>query len=68
MSERESPQWKVDSLHWRGRILTGEYGHWCDDWDGLPIDETCPEWPCACAGTLMLADRIKDAREKEDGV
>lgn len=39
-------------LHWRGRILTGKYAHLCDDWDGLPIDETMPEWPCSCAPAL----------------
>jgi len=44
-----SDQWKAESLRWRGRVLTGIYGHWCPDWDDLPIDETCPEWPCPCA-------------------
>lgn len=40
--------WNSDSRRWRGRILTGDHGHWCPDYDYLPIDETCPEWPCAC--------------------
>ena len=35
-------------LHLRGRVLRGKYAHWCIDWDDLPIDETCPEWPCCC--------------------
>ena len=47
-----SEQWNADSLRWRGRVLTGKYGHWCDDYDDLPVDETCPEWPCACADDL----------------
>ena len=34
------------SIYWRGYILKGKYAHCCDDWDGLPIDETCLEWPC----------------------
>jgi len=29
----------------RGELLIGKYGHWCNEWDGLPIDETCMEWP-----------------------
>ena len=48
-AENGSPQWKADCLRWRGRVLTGKHGHWCPDWDGLPIDETTTEWPCACA-------------------
>lgn len=41
--------WDELCIKWRGRPLTGKYAHACDDWDGLPIDETCEnEWPCAC--------------------
>ena len=43
-----SPQWVEDCKRWRGHVLTGKYGHWCPEWDDLPIDETCPEWPCDC--------------------
>lgn len=43
-----SVEWQADCIKWRGRILTGKYAHWCFDWDGLPIDETCKEWPCGC--------------------
>jgi hypothetical protein len=43
-----SQDWIDDSLRWRGTILTGEYAHWCPDWDYLPIDETSSEWPCPC--------------------
>lgn len=46
---KPSQEWMADSLRWRGKILTGEYAHWCPDWDFLPIDETCPEWPCPCS-------------------
>jgi len=41
--------WRKDCLYWRGRELTGRYAHWCPEWDDLPIDETCGEWPCGCA-------------------
>lgn len=40
--------WLEDCMKWRGRPLTGNYVHWCLDWDLLPIDETCPEFPCVC--------------------
>lgn len=43
-----SPDWIRDCYRWRGRPLLGQHGHWCPEWDELPIDETTPEWPCAC--------------------
>ena len=48
-----SPEWEADCLRWRGKVLTGRCGHWCPDWDDLPIDETSLEWPCACAKELL---------------
>jgi hypothetical protein len=41
--------WEEDCLEWRGSVLTGKHAHWCPEWDDLPIDETCAEWPCGCA-------------------
>ena len=44
-----NPYWVRDCLHWWGTILTGTQGHWCPDWDDLPIDETCEEFEfCQC--------------------
>lgn len=40
--------WAHDCQQWRGMLLTGRYCHWCENWNGLPVDETCPEWPCGC--------------------
>lgn len=40
--------WDGACQHWRGRVLTGKYAHWCEAWDGLPVDETTREWPCEC--------------------
>lgn len=40
------PEWVHDCLQWRGALLEGKYKHWCMDWDGLPIDETCVEFTC----------------------
>ncbi len=46
-------QWVKDCNKWRGRVLTGRFGHWCFDWDELPVDETCREWPCSCHVDLL---------------
>jgi hypothetical protein len=46
--EPSSADWKEDCLKYRGVVLIGKYAHWCAEWDGLPIDEHMPEWPCGC--------------------
>jgi hypothetical protein len=46
------PDWILDCNTWRGEVLTGKYSHWCPDWDFLPVDETCKEWPCSCADDI----------------
>jgi hypothetical protein len=46
--KQQSSDWILDCMHWRGKVLTGKRAHWCEDWDGLPVDETTPEWPCNC--------------------
>lgn len=38
-----SQDWIVDCIRWRKQRLNGWYAHWCDDWDGLPVDCTTPE-------------------------
>jgi hypothetical protein len=44
-----SPDWIEDCIKWYGEVLAGRYAHWCPDWDGLPIDETSPEFKsCTC--------------------
>lgn len=43
-----SQTWQDDCLHWRGYVLTGKHAHYCPMYDGLPVDETTPEWPCGC--------------------
>lgn len=44
--------WQTDCLHWYGKVLTGTNAHWCFDWDGLPIDDTCVAEMarCSCEG------------------
>ena len=54
-----SEEWFRESKKWVGRILDGQYAHWCDDWDGLPVDETTKEFECCtcfkCScGALMV--------------
>lgn len=48
--------WVHDCDRWRGLVLTGRYAHWCPQWDGLPMDETCPEWPCQCGIEQVVDD------------
>ena len=59
MSE-PSREFIEDCMHWRGRILRGDYAHWCPEWDGLPIDETCSEWPCECGFKEWVDDGGED--------
>lgn len=51
--------WLDDCLLWRGRALTGLFSHWCAEWDDLPIDETCPEWPCCAVAYRTLPRKLK---------
>ena len=38
-----------DCISERGRILTGKCKHYCPDWDGMTVDETCTEFDgCTC--------------------
>ena len=57
-------EWERHTRRWRGKVMTGLYAHWCSDWDDLPIDETTPEWPCACSDDLIRAveARFADGR------
>ena len=43
-----SADWRTDCLRWRGLLLVGRFAHWCWDWDGLPVDETTPEFQGCC--------------------
>jgi len=55
---RESTDWAVDSFRWRGAMLNGLFTHWCYEYDELPVDETCLEFPCGCERDL--ADELKN--------
>jgi len=43
---RASVGWRAECLHWRGVVLVGRFAHYCFDFDGLPVDETCEEFDC----------------------
>jgi hypothetical protein len=40
--------WASECMHFYGRVLTGRHGHYCPDWDYLPLDETCPDVYAHC--------------------
>jgi hypothetical protein len=45
----DDPEWKQDCLDWHGRELSGQHSHYCEDFDYMPIDETCKEFAaCRC--------------------
>ena len=42
-------EWEEACMRWRGEVLTGKFAHYCWEWDGLPVDETCKEFEvCLC--------------------
>lgn len=63
---RKNHTWDEDCLHWMGMILTGDYKHYCPDWDDLPIDETCTEFGgCTCYLDDPKAQALVKEREQE---
>jgi hypothetical protein len=45
----QPPKWEESCMRVYGRVLVGERSHFCLDFDGMPIDETCPEIRmCVC--------------------
>jgi hypothetical protein len=45
----KSRSWTKDCLAFQGRVLTGDWIHWCYEFDALPIDETCHDFEfCNC--------------------
>ena len=78
MSDEEQPAptgaeiaraWVESCMPWRGAVLIGKYGHYCYEWDGLPVDESCLEWPCACAEQLgATPEDIAAAKARNDKI
>ena len=68
MADISSVEWLNDCAHWRGVVLTGKYAHWCYDWDGLPVDETTPEWDgCSCFPNVEKSVDLGVSRETVAG-
>lgn len=40
--------WNSECIKYHGRVLKGKKRHYCYDWDGMPIDETCKEFDVCC--------------------
>ena len=55
-----SKDWEAECLKWRGEVLKGTFCHYCSDFDELPVDETCHEWPCRCVRESL--------KVREDGI
>lgn len=46
MKLTDTEQELLDIEERRMRTLTGNHKHYCMDWDGMAIDDTCPEFEC----------------------
>lgn len=60
----EQQEWERDCVHWHGEVLQGEFAHYCDDWDDLPVDETCPEF-CSCSCEFPDWDKARAQSHRE---
>lgn len=50
----------TDWLDKRYADLTGTYKHWCNDWDALPVDETCIEFTmCSCFDSTPQIEELR---------
>lgn len=61
-------EWEVDCVKWHGYVLSGKFKHWCYDWDGLPIDETCDEFTCCNDVDGADAEAARDVLRTQDTV
>jgi hypothetical protein len=70
MSDETSPagqsaEFQFDCIKWRRVVLTGKFAHWCNDWDGLPVDETCDEFTSCHDVVDPEADRFREKLRAE---
>jgi hypothetical protein len=64
-------EFNEDCMEFYGQILTGEFRHFCPDWDYLPIDETCYTFEhCLCHFMTWDMDKkrkiIEEMRNESD--
>lgn len=63
-------EFQKECIRWHGKNLTGNYAHYCPDWDYLPIDDTCVEFQSCTCPKLPMDDteEVIDGDEgSEDG-
>jgi hypothetical protein len=58
----QETDWVKDCQRWHGVVLTGNFQHWCPDWDFLPIDDTCEEF-AACTCPKVEPDIVQTLRQ-----
>ena len=58
MTTKPSSDWVADCMREYGRVLTGSLSHWCPDFDGMPIDETCLAEIECCSCSLPNIDIV----------
>lgn len=64
-----SQDWIDDCIEFYGKVLTGKFAHWCPEWDGLPIDETCPEFKvCTCYSEKDMTPELWEEKLKITGI
>lgn len=59
--------WEKDCSKFYGKFLNGEYAHWCPDYDGLPIDETCIDEfdNCTCNKEIISKENLRFYQDLE---
>lgn len=59
-------KWIRDCMRWHGRVLTGKFAHWCEDWDGWPMDADMIEFAtCSCYSGNHAAEKLRAERRRE---
>ena len=61
----ELAQWESDCVGFHGEVLQGEFCHYCDAWDFLPIDETCCAEFSACTCQFPKWDMLRKEEVSE---
>ena len=62
--------WEEVCLKERDEVLKGRFAHYCYDWDGLTVDETCHEFTscnCTFAGDLEAEKAQVQQAMREQG-
>lgn len=63
VDQNQTTRWVDACDKSRGRTLAGIHAHYCIEYNDVPVDETCPEWPCTC-----FEERRNTEVEEGDGV